>query len=165
MRTVALALVLLRACEPLPQAPPTPSEPPAFPNRPVTVPPEHPSSGPLVSSKPAPLPGAVPSRGFQVSVEHATGIEPRALAQALGQAEAALAHCPQPGGGTTLHVSLVKKGTSVHFHVEPGSTLDPTAHDCVLESLSTIDIPQTGDNLGGPTVPPSGFTSLFTLTW
>ena len=46
-----------------------------------------------------------------------------------------------------------------------GATLDPTAHRCVLEALSTVDLPDTAANAGGPAVPPSGFTSLITLSW
>jgi len=41
----------------------------------------------------------------------------------------------------------------------------PLEHRCVLEALSTIPLPETGDNLGGRTVPPSGLTSLLTLSW
>jgi hypothetical protein len=51
------------------------------------------------------------------------------------------------------------------LHVEPGQSLDPTTGHCALEALSTIDLEPTGGNVGGPTVPPSGFTSLITISW
>ena len=47
--------------------------------------------------------------------------------------------------------------------IEPGSSLDPTLRDCVLQALSTIDVPESGAN--GAVSGASGFTSLIAVSW
>jgi hypothetical protein len=103
-----------------------------------------------------------PAAGVQLSVTETNGVEPAAVGQIYASAREALGHCRQPGGGT-VYVRVQKQGPSLHMKIEPGATLDPLAHRCVLEALSTVDLPDTGSNGGGPAVPPSGFTSLLTV--
>ena len=148
MKLALLALLAFAACEVTEEKPPAAPAP-----APVVVAP------PTVESR------AVSSgEGVQLSVAEAQGLDPAIVGKVYAAAREPLGHCHQPGGGT-VHVRIVKQGVSLHMHIEPGATLDPEAHRCVLEALSTIDLPDTAANAGGPAVPPSGFTSLITLTW
>jgi hypothetical protein len=147
MRFFLLALLACAACEVPPEQPAaSPAAPP-----PVTP--------PVVEYH------ATPSGdGVRVSVTEANGLDPAVVSKVYSAARESLGHCHQPGGGT-VHVRIVRQGLSLHMHIEPGATLDPTAHQCVLEALSTVELPDTAGNGGGPAVPPSGFTSLITLSW
>jgi len=150
MKLALLAVALLAACEVTEEK--APAAPPPAP--PAVV---------------APMPraetmGTTPRDGVQLSVTDTRGLDPAAVVTFYTAAREALGHCHQPGGGT-VHVRIVKEGPSLRMHIEPGATLDPTAHRCVLEALSTIDVPDTAANTGGPATPPSGFTSLITLSW
>jgi len=148
MKRLLLAVLVCAACEVPPEAKPPEALPPAFPIK-----------------KPAAEAGAAKQGdGVQLTVSEALGLDPAIVGQVYGQARESLGHCHQPGGGT-VHVSVVKRGASLQMHIEPGATLDPLAHRCVLEALSTVELPDTAANAGGPAVPPSGFTSLITLTW
>jgi hypothetical protein len=146
--SAALALVAtaIAACDPAPDA------------RPASAPPPGTAVAPAAPSPPE-RPG-----GVQLVVGEAQGVDPAAVGRMYGAAREALAHCPKGGGGS-VRVKVVKQGASMHMNIEPGATLDPRSHDCVLESLSTVELPDTGGNAGGPTTPPSGFTSLLTISW
>jgi hypothetical protein len=147
LRLSVLAVLTCVACEVPPEAKPPMVPAPA-------APPEAPASD---AGRPA-------GNAVQLNVTDANGLDPATVGNMYGTAREALAHCHQPGGGT-VHVRIVKQGASLHMHVEPGATLDPLAHECVLQALSTVDLPDTAANQGGPAVPPSGFTSLLTITW
>jgi hypothetical protein len=134
------------------------------PEKPAEVPVPVVAATPPVATPKVASPAAGSGDGVQLAVTEASGLDPGALAKVYGAARESLAHCHQPGGGT-VHVRIVRQGTSLHMHIEAGATLDPTAHRCVLESLSTVELPDTASNGGGPAVPPSGFTSLLTLSW
>jgi hypothetical protein len=149
MKLTLLAALVFTACEALPPPTPLPVPPPS----------------PTASAKPvAAAQTTKPKEAVQLTVTETKGMDPAAVGKIYGAATESLGHCHQPGGGT-VHVTVVKTGTTLHLHVEPGATLDPRAHDCVLEALSTVDLTETGGNVGGPAVPPSGFTSLLTLSW
>ena len=50
------------------------------------------------------------------------------------------------------------------FRVLPGSSLDPTERECILDALSTLN--ETGTSTGtfqGTSIPPTGFTSQLTV--
>jgi hypothetical protein len=148
-KLMLLAALACAACEVPPEAMPPAAPPPA----------------PVAAEKPAAQ--AVPTKpadGVQLAVTEANGVEPTTMTNTYAPAREVLGHCPQAGGGT-VHVRVQKQGASLHMKIEPGATLDPLAHRCVLEALSTIDLPDTGGNGGGPAVPPSGFTSLLTVTF
>jgi hypothetical protein len=162
------ATVACLGCEAQPEArPPLAAVAPAVPVG--RIPPAPPGAAPspdtahsaaITVAPPAPIAG----QPVQIIVKTATGVDPLLVGQVYGQAVESLGHCRQPGGGT-VHVSVVKKGKNLQMHIEPGATLNPLAHECVLQALSTVEIPETGGNVGGPTAPPSGFTSLLTLSW
>ena len=150
MRLVLLSVLACIACEVPPDA-----KPPEAPAAPIAV--ERPAT-------PAEAGPAKQADGVRLTVNETYGLDPVIVSKVYSQARESLGHCHQPGGGT-VHVSIERKGTSLHMHIEPGATLDPTAHRCVLEALSTVELHDTAANAGGPAVPPSGFTSLITLTW
>jgi len=149
MRLALLALLAFTACEVTEEKPPA-ALAPAFPLNPPA---------PTVESR-----ATSTGDGVHLTVADAQGVDPTVVGKVYAAAREPLGHCHQPGGGT-VHVRIVRQGMSLHMHIEPGATLDPEAHRCVLEALSTIDLPDTGGNGSGPAVPPSGFTSLLTLTW
>ncbi len=154
IKVLLLAVFACAGCE----VPPEAKAP--EPSRPALPPP----SGVVAANLRAEAGAAPAGSGVQVVVSEANGVDPAAVGKIYGSASEALAHCHQPGGGT-VHVRIVRKGASLQMNIEPGATLDPQAHRCVLEALSTVDLPDTAGNVGGPTVPPTGFTSLITLSW
>jgi hypothetical protein len=161
------ATVASLGCEAQPEAkPPLVAATPAAPAVSVGgIPPAPPGSvgGPAPSAI-ITVRGSSTGKPVEVSVSAANGVDPLLVGKVYGEAVESLGHCRQPGGGT-VHVSIVKKGKNLQMHIEPGATLNPLAHECVLQALSTVEIPETGGNMGGPTTPPSGFTSLLTLSW
>lgn len=46
-----------------------------------------------------------------------------------------------------------------------GSSLDPAARQCVLDALTASQIDESSNLATGPTVRPTGFTSLLTIEW
>jgi hypothetical protein len=103
------------------------------------------------------------------------GLDPE-MTKLVQPAMRALEECQTRGGGK-LEIRLVRHAQSVELLVEPGrSFLEPTVQHCALEALSTIDLPQTAGKEGGPALgtptfrrvynmPPTGFTSLITISW
>jgi hypothetical protein len=73
--------------------------------------------------------------------------------------------CVGDDGGGKLNIQLTNRSGALEVVVEPGQSLDPTARACVLEALTSVYLEQTGSNAGGPAVPPSGFTSMVTVSW
>jgi hypothetical protein len=53
----------------------------------------------------------------------------------------------------------------LHVTAQPGTSLDPTQRSCAVEALTRAFGTETASNVGGPAVPPSGFTSLLTVRW
>jgi hypothetical protein len=105
--------------------------------------------------------------GERISLEplSSEGIEPGRLAAALEPVRQRLTRClPGSGGKVEIRITRNSDGT-LWLNVEPGVSLDPTAKDCVLETLSTVDLEQVGSNVGGTSLPPSGFTSLIQVSW
>jgi len=83
---------------------------------------------------------------------------------AIEAARPHLEHC-HPGSGGKVAVQVTKQARATYMSIVPGESLDPTQGHCVLEALSTVDLPETAGNVGGPAVKPSGFTSLITVSW
>jgi hypothetical protein len=90
-------------------------------------------------------------------------LDPAAAAR-LEPARGVLEQC-RPGNGGKLDIRLSRQDHGTLLHVEPGPSLDPRTGHCALEALSTIDLEPTAGNVGGPTTPPTGFTSLITISW
>lgn len=75
-----------------------------------------------------------------------------------------LARCfPGTGGKITVHVTT--KNGRFHVDIDPSAILDASSRACAESVLANVYREQTGENGGGPEVPPSGFTSLVTFVW
>jgi hypothetical protein len=149
-----MGLGALAACEALP-APPLP---------PVSSQ----ASLPIEASAPPPtlVVAQEAGAGGRVHVEvnkAAGGLDPASSA-AFQTARGHLEQC-HPGSSGKVNVRVTREGGSTHLHIEPGASLDPSEGHCVLEALSTVELEETGSNVGGPAVKPSGFTSLITISW
>jgi hypothetical protein len=127
-----------------------------------------PPSGALVDAS-VPSASALPSEAgaggrVQVVVKRAAGALDTESSAAFQAAGPHLEHC-HPGNAGKVEVRITKQDRATHLHIEPGASLDPVEGHCVLEALSTVDLEETGGNVGGPAVKPSGFTSLITISW
>jgi hypothetical protein len=87
------------------------------------------------------------------------------LEAALQPARERVARCLPTSSGKLEIVVTRYQGGSVQLSIAPSASLDPTARDCVLEALSTVDIEQAGGSVGGPAIPPTGYTSLIRISW
>jgi hypothetical protein len=107
---------------------------------------------------------AKPPDAVHLEVTEADGLPRELVAHVYEAAREPLQGCRQSGGGK-VNVRITRREGLFHLSVEPGASLDPSARHCVLEALSTVDLEETGGNVGGPTIRPSGFTSLITVSW
>lgn len=75
-----------------------------------------------------------------------------------------LAECARGGGGTIQIRITSSDSGSTSMDVVPGASIDTKMRRCVLEALSTIDVP---DQLSqtSPSSRPGGFSSLVTVQW
>jgi hypothetical protein len=99
-------------------------------------------------------------------VTETEGCAPEAIAALVTPARARLEACRGPRGGKVR--IRVRQGASpgaLAFELSPGSTLDPTSRQCVLDALNAIQIDESSTAWTGPTVRPSGFTSVLTVEW
>jgi hypothetical protein len=133
-------------------AAPTEAKPPEAP--PVVV----------LTATPIDAGSVVAPEAVHLAVTEATGLPTALVARVYEAAREPLQGCRQAGGGK-VDVRITRRDGLFHLSVEPGASLDPSARHCVLEALSTVDLEETGGNVGGPTVRPSGFTSLITVSW
>ena len=127
-----------------------------------------PPTGPIEAGAAPPITGqnvAGPKKErVHLEVTKAQGGLDNESSAAVEAARPHLEHC-HPGSGGKIAVQVTKQARATYMSVVPGESLDPTAGHCVLEALSTVDLPETGSNVGGPAVKPSGFTSLITVSW
>ncbi len=150
MRTAIFALLLVSSCS-------VASDPrnAASPNGAV---------GPTTSTTsadPADVRANAPPR---VEVVRSEGLTPARLDAMSSAARRSLQHCPATNGGA-LVVALSSDAQGLHVTVAPGTSLDPTARSCAVEALTRTFGTETASNVGGPAVPPTGFTSLLTIRW
>jgi hypothetical protein len=64
---------------------------------------------------------------------------------------------------TAVRIRITSDSSGAALHVEPGSALDGSIRRCVLEALSTIELPDVTPKGNAP--PPTGFSSLVTVEW
>lgn len=75
-----------------------------------------------------------------------------------------------PGSGGVLRLRVASGPDGARFTIErsslvgPRSPLGPRERRCVLEALSTVDVPSAAAD-PTPTAKPSGFTALFRIEW
>ena len=147
---------------------------------------------PPQSPKPAPLPGPVatpetapapaPSEPAPAASPQADGVRPGALAPrvSVGEvqgADAALAQaivapskapmdaCRANAGGGRVRIRISGDHKAASMAVEPGSSVDERTRHCVLEALSTIDVPDTLSQTSPSSRPSKGFSSVITVQW
>ncbi|MDI1432736.1 hypothetical protein [Polyangium sorediatum] len=90
----------------------------------------------------------------------------QALADAIVSAsKAPMNECRGNGGGGTVRIRVAGNHTSASFAVDPGSTADDKMRHCVLEALSTLDVPDTISQSSPSSRPSSGFSSIITVQW
>ena len=70
--------------------------------------------------------------------------------------------CSVSGGGKLIVKLRTEKGKLV-AEPQTGSSLDPSARQCVLDALTEANVSQSSNLRSGPMVPPTGFTSLLTI--
>lgn len=157
-------VVLFGACQPIEQAPP----------------PTH-AHGAGTETKADPVPSATnESKDAHTDGTHAPpagAIAPRATVEqveagqeALAQAIVAastptLAECRANAGGGTIRLRVVSTKTSAKITVDPSSTVNADTRHCVLEALSTLDVPDTLSQASPSMKPTAGFTSIIAVNW
>jgi hypothetical protein len=119
-----------------------------------------------VVSSPRPLPRAteVPAPTGEIEVRRAQGLDVLQVRALLKPSLPSLHQCA-PGSGGKINVAITRTEGALHVAVEPGPSLDPVLRECVLQALSSIDVEQSGGDVPGVGVRPSGFTSLVAISW
>ncbi len=95
-------------------------------------------------------------------------VEPgqEALAQAiLAASKPSLAECRGNAGGGTLRLRVVGSKVSAKITIDPGSTVNDAVRLCVLEALSTIDVPDTLSQASPSMRSSTGFSSIIAVNW
>jgi hypothetical protein len=95
-------------------------------------------------------------------------VEPgqEALAQAIVAAsKTSLDECRGNAGGGTLRLRVVGSKVSAKITIDPGSTVGDSVRYCVLEALSTIDVPDTLSQASPSMRPSAGFSSVIAVNW
>jgi hypothetical protein len=101
----------------------------------------------------------------RVAVEQ---VEPgqEALAQAiLAASKPSMDECRANSGGGMIRLRVVGTKSSAKITIDPESTANEAVRHCVLEALSTLDVPDTLSR-GSPSMSPSaGFSSIISVNW
>lgn len=159
--SLVLSLLLLAACAEIEPGPP-PLHPRAEASAgatATTAPPPAPTSAVVTTEKKKPS-------GPRVGVENVSA-EQRSLAESiLAAARQQLAECrPNENGATLVRIRITSDEHSASMRVEPDSSADIRTRHCVLEALSTLDIPDTLSQSSPSSRPSAGFTSLISVEW
>ncbi|MDC0747702.1 hypothetical protein [Polyangium mundeleinium] len=160
-RLLVGSLLGLAACAEIEAAPP-PLHPRGSASPDATV-----AAAEATPSKPA----APAEGGRQEALAPRVGIEgvadgQQALADAIVAAsKAPMNECRGNSGGGTVRIRVAGNHTSASFAVDPRSTADDKMRHCVLEALSTLDVPDTISQSSPSSRPSSGFSSIITVQW
>ncbi len=95
-------------------------------------------------------------------------VEPgqEALAEAIVKAsKPSLVECRGNSGGGTLRVKIVSTASAEKISIDSDSKIDDKVRHCVLEALSTLDVPDTLSNSSPSSRPSQGFTSIIAINW
>jgi hypothetical protein len=95
-------------------------------------------------------------------------VEPgqEALAQAIiAASKPSLDECRGNAGGGTLRLRVVGSKVSAKITIDPSSTVNDAVRTCVLEALSTIDVPDTLSQASPSMRPSAGFSSTIAVNW
>ena len=161
--SLLIVLSMLGACHQIEPAPPPlrPRNPAAEAGaQPAPSAPESTNAHAVAKQAPA---GAIVPR---VAVEQ---VEPgqESLAQAILEAsKPSMSECRATSGGGMIRLRIIGTKTSARITIDPSSTgMSESMRHCVLEALSTLDVPDTLSRAGGSMSPSSGFTSVFAVNW
>ncbi len=106
----------------------------------------------------------VPSWRSSISFSNITGRTGDQTAALFTPSVSVLEGCRGANGGK-LVLRLHSEGGHLVGETQAGSSIDPTAKQCVLEALSKIHVDDTSNVGGAAPVKPMGFTSLLTIEW
>lgn len=108
-------------------------------------------------------PPAPPQR-CRLTVTDTKGCGPRDVEALVAPVRTRIENCHGSSGGK-LRIRVSKAAGKLAFDIEPGSSLDPTERQCVLDALSTIHEDESSTAWSGVGLRPTGFTSLITIEW
>jgi hypothetical protein len=137
---------------------------------------------PAPESASSPAPSEPASASAPSAGGHADGLRPGTLAPrvsvgevqggdaALAQAivapsKAPMSACRANAGGGLVRIRISGDRASASMAVEPGSSVDDETRHCVLEALSTVDVPDTLSQASPSSRPSKGFSSVVTVQW
>jgi hypothetical protein len=102
-------------------------------------------------------------------LEQGEGAESARVRAALAAAEPRVSECVAGSGGV-IRFRVASGPDGARFTIERSSLmgrrsrLGPRQQRCVLEALSTVDVPSATTD-ASPSARPSGFTALFRIEW
>jgi hypothetical protein len=100
----------------------------------------------------------------RLEVREAEGLPPERVRTMFTSALEPLQKC-LPGAPGKLDMRVARVDGAVRFTIQPDPSLDPTARECALQALGTAYMDDTASRVGGPSIPPTNFTSLLSLSW
>jgi hypothetical protein len=106
----------------------------------------------------------VPSWRSSISFSNITGRTGDQTAALFTPSVSALEGCRGANGGK-LVLRLHSEGGHVIAEPQAGTSVDPTAKQCVLDALSRVHVDDTSNVGGAAPVKAMGFTSLLTIEW
>ena len=127
----------------------------------LKAPPRAPVSAPNAATTEGPPP---PAPRCRLTVTNTEGCEPRDVEVLIAPVRTRIENCRGTSGGK-LRIRVRRQAGRLAFDVEPGSSLDPTERQCVLDALSTVRDGESSTEWSGGNARPTGFTSLLTLEW
>lgn len=95
-------------------------------------------------------------------------VEPgqEALAQAIVAAsKPSLQECRGNSGGGTLRLRIVSSQSSARITIDSDTKISERVRHCVMEALSTLDVPDTLSQSSPSMRPSAGFTSIIAVNW
>lgn len=160
-----VALTMLGACHQIEPAPPPlrPRDPAAEAKLTETKVASAPTGTNVAQPKErAPAAGAIVPKATVEEVE--PGQE--ALAEAiLAASNPSLSQCRGNAGGGMLRLRVVGSKVAARITIDPASTVNDDVRRCVLEALSTIDVPDTLSQASPSMRPSAGFSSTIAVNW
>jgi hypothetical protein len=115
------------------------------------------------AAKPPALPGEPAGDQMQVSVDQVKGGSIEYARALIAPSVTPMKEC-RTKAPTAVRVRITSENGEAALHVEPGSSLDGSIRRCVLEALSTIELPDPAPQGNAP-MRPTGFSSLITVEW
>ena len=107
-----------------------------------------------------------PAPRCRLTVTETENCQPHDVEALVAPVRSRLERCRGSSGGKLLVRVRKLPGGRLAFDVAPGTSLDPTERKCALDALNSL--PQSESSTawtGGPSIPPSGFSSLLTVEW